>query len=179
VIQVTLEKLLVGGEDGPKIAQYTGRGSLVGWIRVVAVREALQDRPKSKRERVREDVVLLADRPTTPPMELTLLRGQNEGIFRAAVKRALAELPADQRALLRLAFLEGLTIDDLAPLLGVHRATVTRRLERARADALARTQAILQSEHGFTESEARSICQALGSEVDISIAVALQGESGS
>jgi RNA polymerase sigma-70 factor (ECF subfamily) len=176
VIQGTLEKLLVGGPEAPKLAQYTGRGPLVGWVRVVAVREALQSRRKSKRQRAHEEEAVDVDDALPPlPMELRLLRERHHESLRVAVKRAVTELPVDQRALLRFSALDGLTIDQIAPLLGIHRATVARRLEKARSAVLDRTRAILRSEYRLSESEARSLCLALGAEVDASIGVALGG----
>jgi RNA polymerase sigma-70 factor (ECF subfamily) len=179
VMQGTLEKLLVAGKEAPRLTQYSGRGSLVGWVRVVAVREALQDRRRESRQRVHEDAAMIGGGGSSPPPELTLLRDRHQGAFRDAVKKAIAQLDAEQRAILRLSALEGLSIDQLAPLLGVHRATVARRLEKARAAALEHTQAILRRDHGLTESEARSLCAALSSEVDVSIVVALGAEPGS
>ena len=49
VLQATLEKLVVGAPPAPpKLAQYLGRGPLVGWVGVVAVREALGSRRRDR-----------------------------------------------------------------------------------------------------------------------------------
>lgn len=174
VMQWTREKLLVGSsEDEPKLRQYLGKGALVGWVRVVAVREALMDRRKSRRERARDDAALLDGGPPALSMELTVLRDRYAASFQVAVKEALRRLSAEQRSLLRFHTHDGLTIDQLAPMLGIHRATVARRLERARADALDHTREILRVEHGLSESEAKSLCLVLAREVDISIGRAL------
>lgn len=175
VVQATREKLLVS--DEPKLAQYLGRGSLVGWVRVVAVREALQDRRRSRRRRARDDADLFANEES-PSVDVELLRRRFGAAFRLAVKEALARLTAEQRTLLRLHTHEGLTIDQLAPLLGVHRATAARRLERARADALAHTRALLRESQGLSESEARSLVVVLGREIDVSIGSALAEHRG-
>lgn len=185
VIQWTREKLLVSGGTGrdgvaspPKLTQYTGRGSLAGWIRVVATREALQDRRKSKHELTSMDAVsLLGGGPPAVSMEVALLRERYAASFRTAVEGALKALTPEQRSLLRFHTKDGLTIDQLAPMLGVHRATAARRLERARLDALEHTRRILRDSQGLSESEARSICTALGSEIDVSIARALSDGS--
>jgi len=178
VMQWTREKLLVGTEgEKPKLAQYTGRGALVGWVRVVAVREALQDRRKSKRERARDDAALLEGATAEVSAELVLLRERYADSFRSAVQQALRKLTAEQRSLLRFHTHDGLTIDELAPMLGVHRATAARRLEKARADALDYTREILRDTHGLSESEARSLCIVLGREVDVSIKRALSDEA--
>lgn len=67
-------------------------------------------------------------------------------------------------------------IDQLAPMLGIHRATVARRLEKARHDVLMQTREILREQHGLSESEAKSLCVALVAEVDVSIERALSDE---
>jgi RNA polymerase sigma-70 factor (ECF subfamily) len=181
VLQGTLEKLLVGKGKGkaaeaPKLAQYTGRGPLVAWLRVVAMREALQDHRRGARARRNEEAsAFLANEPPLP-MEIALLRDRHIDAFRAAVKEAMGRLTPEQRTLLRFHTVDGLSIDELAPLLAVHRATVARRLERARTDVLEHTQSILSERHGLTKSEAESLCKALGTGVDVSIARALDGD---
>lgn len=178
VMQWTREKLLVGSEeDRPKLEQYTGKGPLVGWVRVVAVREALQDRRKSKRQRARDDTSLLDGGPPVVGMEVSLLRERYAASFKTAVQDALRRLTPEQRSLLRFHTHDGLTIDELAPMLGIHRATAARRLERARADALEHTRTILRDTHGLSDSEARSLCIVLGREVDVSIKRALSDEA--
>lgn len=179
-MQRTRVALLVANDGGaPKIAQYTGRGPLVGWVRVIAVREALQDRRKQKSgafEAAARDDESRLDKlvdavPATP--ELAILRRRHEKAFRAAVAEALRRLAPEQRTLLRFHTHDRLSIDELAPLLGVHRATAARRLEKARGDVLAETLTILCTSHGLTASEAKSLCVALADQVDISLSRAL------
>lgn len=183
VMQWTREKLLVGApNEPPKLSQYTGRGALVGWVRVVAVREALQDRRRSRRERVRDDTALIegdGEDDDAVNAEVRILRDRYADSFKAAVRQALRRLSAEQRSILRFHTHDGLTIDELAPMLGVHRATAARRLERARLDVLAHTRAILRETCGLSESEARSLCTVLGREVDVSIKRALTEEATS
>jgi RNA polymerase sigma-70 factor (ECF subfamily) len=174
VMQWTREKLLVGGDTAPRLAQYTGRGSLVGWVRVVAVREALQERRKSKREHDHDHTAMLEGGAPDIDVELMLLRERYAASFRSAVEAALRSLTPEQRTLLRFHTCDRLTIDQLAPMLGVHRATAARRLEKARADALEHTRRLVRERHGLSESEARSLCTALGREVDVSIGRALE-----
>ncbi|HSO31954.1 MAG TPA: sigma factor-like helix-turn-helix DNA-binding protein [Labilithrix sp.] len=176
VLQATREKLLVGGgPDGspPKLAQYTGRGPLVGWVRVVAVREALYAQRSKRHVLSADDAELLAPERGKGGIELEVLRARHGEAFREAVQDALRRLTSEQRTLLRFHTHDGLTIDQLAPMLGVHRATAARRLEKARSDAMEHTRAILRERSGLSESEARSLCIALASEVDVSIGRAL------
>lgn len=177
VIQRTRERLFV--EQPPKLAQYLGRGPLIGWVRIVAVREALQDRRKSRRQRARDDAALLGAPDAAPDLEVDVLQRRYGAAFRLAVTAALRRLTAEQRTLLRLHTHDGLSIDQLAPILGVHRATAARRLERARTDALEQTRAILRENHGLSPSEARSLVAVLGRALDISIGAALASEGTS
>ena len=168
MIQITLEKLLVG--PPPKLAQYTGKGPLAGWVRVVAVREALQVLRGTKRDVASEAEVIGT---TAASVDMQLLRDMHGPSFMEAVEEAIGRLTADQRAILRFHAKNGLSIDQIAPMLGIHRATAARRLEKARADVLEHTKAVLRERHGLSDSEARSLCLALGGELDMSLGRAL------
>jgi RNA polymerase sigma-70 factor (ECF subfamily) len=146
---------------------------LLGWLRVVAVREALQARRRTRREDLHDDVAIFQGSGAEANIEITLMRQRYASSFREAVEGALRCLTPEQRSLLRFHTRDGLTIDQLAPILGVHRATAARRLEKARTEVFERTRRLLREQHGLTESEARSLCRALADEVDVSIARAL------
>jgi RNA polymerase sigma-70 factor, ECF subfamily len=178
-VQTTMERLLLGPSPAaPKLAQYTGHGPLVAWVRVVAVREALQLRRRTQRARIVDDALLVERGGTAAANhEVELLRRRHGETFRSAVQEALRRLAPEQRAILRFQVLDQLTIDQIAPMLGVHRATAARRLERARSDALDHTKAILRELHGLSDSEATSLCLALVNEVDVSVGRALREAS--
>jgi RNA polymerase sigma-70 factor (ECF subfamily) len=174
-VQTTLAKLLTGPPE-PKLAQYTGKGPLVGWVRVIAVREALQAQRKTKKEVLGDEELLTGRGATAASVEMKMLKDIHGPSFGKAVQDAMRRLTSEQRALLRFSVRDGLTIDQIAPMLGIHRATAARRLEKARMDALAHTQAILRERHGLSDSEAKSLCLALGREVDVSLGRALSDE---
>ena len=79
--------------------------------------------------------------------------------------------------MLRFHALDVLTIDHISAILGIHRATAARRLERARSDVLEHTKAVLREKHGLSDSEARSLCMALGGQLDMSLGKALNDEA--
>lgn len=178
-VQTTMERLILGPSPAaPKLARYTGQGPLVAWVRVVAVREALQLRRRTQRARVVDEALLVEGGGTARGShEVELLRKRHGDTFRSAVQDALRRLGPEQRAILRFHVLDQLTIDQIAPMLGVHRATAARRLEKARSDALEHTKAILREQHGLTDSEAKSLCLALVNEVDVSVGRALREAS--
>jgi len=176
VVQTTLASMLAG-PPSPKLAQYMGLGALSAWVRVVAVREALQARHRTRRELLTDADLLAGPATSTASVELRVLRDLHGPSFGVAIKEAMRRLTAEQRALLRFSVRDRLSIDRIAPMLGIHRATAARRLEQARADVLEHTQAILCEHHGLSESEARSLCTALGRDVDVSLGRALTDEA--
>src|SRR5439155_27001611 len=78
-----------------------------------------------------------------PDPETALLRARYASAANEALREAFASLDARERNLLRQHFVDRLSIDDLGPLYGVHRATVARWLERAREALEARTRKLL------------------------------------
>lgn len=126
------ERVLGTGDNG-KIADFRGRGDLRGWLRVIAVREALQIMRARKREAPMPDVV--------PEMldASTQLAPDEQRVYREAFSVALATLTPRERNLLRQQFVYGATIDELGALYGVHRATAARWIAQIRESLLRRT----------------------------------------
>jgi len=151
-----------------KINKYAGRGPLKAWVRVTATRAAL--------DRCRELGVAaarhaeLSDELAVAPQgaELVLLRTRYAEAFQAALRNAVAALPARERNALRMHVGGGCSIDQIGLAYGVHRATAARWLERARAsitdgvrDALAARKVHL------TASEFESLGHALASQLEL------------
>jgi RNA polymerase sigma-70 factor, ECF subfamily len=74
-----------------------------------------------------------------------------------------------QRNLLRQHILDELTIDDLARLYRVHRATCARWLADARADLGKQTRKRLMSALGMPTSDVDSLLRFLDSDIELSI----------
>ena len=124
--------LLVGDAgNAPRISEYSGRGSLAGWLRIAALREASK---VARHERTEARL-----RPDDPPPALTpeeqTIRARYGDAFNEAFRAAFAALPAEERLLLRLHFVDGLNLDRLAVALYCSRATAGRRLLAARSSA--------------------------------------------
>lgn len=170
-MQVVRHKLFVA-EPGerPRIAEYEGRGSLGGWLRVVAVRTALTLRRGEKREGKRRDSDdALADLPASPHPEIEPLRAQYQAEFKEAFQGALAGLSARERNLLRLSFLDGLSVDQIGAVYQVHRATAARWVQRAREQLLEETKRRLYEKLRLSPSELQSLVAMVQSQVDVSI----------
>lgn len=166
--------LFVGSGTGPYIAQYAGRASLRSWVLVSALRSAVKRRGKQRREPTADDDVLVAliDQRSGGGSGVDELAGFKEPIrdaFRRAFRAALAQLAPGHRILLRLHAIDGLSIDEIGALEGVHRATAARRLERARDALHMGTRAALMAELGTDRGEADSLMRWVRSQIDVSL----------
>lgn len=134
--------------EGPVIASYTGRGDLGAWVRAIAVHEAVKRERKARRE-VTPDA--LAELPMPEP-ELLAMRGAYGAELTRALSDSFHALAADDRTLLRRYFLDGLTIDMLAKLYQIHRATAARRVAAARTELVDRVRRTLARDLALSEA---------------------------
>jgi RNA polymerase sigma-70 factor (ECF subfamily) len=162
-------RLLVS-DDGapPRIARYTGEVPLVAWIRIIALRLALNEkRSKTTVSATADDIVL--DDP-----EVEYLRAQYRAPFGRAFKSAFEALPKDDRTVLRLHYVDRASIDAIGRIFNVHRATVARWLVRIRRDVLARAKALLAEQLGADVGEAESVILALAGELELTLSRVLE-----
>jgi RNA polymerase sigma-70 factor, ECF subfamily len=170
VRQALREKLLVAQPGArPRIADYAGRGPLQAWVRVAAVRTAL-DLLRAGGARTGGDVEPddLATDATSP--ELDYLRERYAPQFKAAFQEALRALDSEQRNVLRLHVVEGLNIDEIGALFKVHRSTVARWIAGARQEVLAGARQRLRAELGLSAGEFDSLAGVVRSQLDLSVA---------
>ena len=155
----------------PKVASYSGRGRLRGWLRVVATR-CIVDMLRAKRSPEAQDgddanLQRLPDTASDP--ELAHLKSLYRDQFAAAFHDALAELTPKQRNLLRHNVLRGLSIDEIGALYGCHRATAARWLASARRDIYRHTRSSLSKRLRVDRDELASIWRLIQSQLDISV----------
>jgi RNA polymerase sigma-70 factor (ECF subfamily) len=169
VRQVVREKLLVGPAPGQpgRLAEYAGTGPLGGWIRVVAVRVALDLKRAAGQERAGDGADRVAEVALDP--EMRLLRERHQGPFQDALGEALFSLSARERNLLRLHFAEGFTLEQLATSYQVHRATVARWIASARQAVLDQVARRLGESMGMSAGEVDSVVRLLGGQIDVSL----------
>jgi len=164
VAQLLREKLFVG--DDAKIFSYKGRSALGGWVRVVAVRLAIDlQREQSPSAGTRAED--LAAQMSANDPDVLLLRGRYSDQFSAALKRAIAALSPKQRNLLRLHFFDGWNIDRIGLTYGVHRATAARWIITARQELLDAARSDLGARLQLSPSEFRSLALAVRSQLDL------------
>jgi RNA polymerase sigma-70 factor, ECF subfamily len=170
LLQSVRTRVLVDSEGrGPKIADYSGRGGLRSWIRVVATRTALNVLRGNRLEVLSEDILLTAAAQSSDSPELVFLKQRHGRALRAAFQRAVDSLKPDQRELLRRYYLEGLTAEQIGRLTRRHRITVTRRIDRTLQTLRRRTLQLLERDFGCDRTAAESIVGAALSQVTSSL----------
>lgn len=157
VISATRRRLLVDPQGGtPRLLAYAGRGQLRALVRVVATRVALDRRRAQGRRREVPQAELSAVLLASADPEQVVGQGRKQEIFRAAFEAAVADLSAADRTLLRMYVIDGVGIDGLAAVAGVHRSTAARRLARIRSTIAAQTRARLR-QGGLPTTELESV----------------------
>lgn len=115
------------GQRISKLASYTGRGSLEGWLRTVMAQEhvnryRLQRRLVSLDEESEEGAQF-----ATPEAEPVIAVDPR---VEAATDEALTALPAEDRFILASYFLDNRTLAEIARTVGLHESTISRKVDR-------------------------------------------------
>jgi RNA polymerase sigma-70 factor (ECF subfamily) len=164
--QRTSIMILVGDPDRPAIARYQGRGTLKSWVRSIAVRTGR--RLAGKNETGPHEQIDLAALNVHDP-ELALLRERYREQAHTALLAAVNALTERQRNVLRQYYLDGLTIDQLAALYRVDRATTARWVIAARTDVLSGVRTHLAAALGANTEEIDSILRLVRSQLELSL----------
>lgn len=174
-VQQEVSRKLLAGEP-PAILKYAGRGSMAGLIKVSAVRTALSMLRKRGRE-VPESSLIEHVGEADP--ELAFLKEGYRAAFARCFEAALTSRTSRERNLLRLHFLGKVTLEKLATMYGIHRATVVRHLAAIRVALAKDTRLRLREELGLPEAELDSVMAMVMSRMDLSMERMLRtSESG-
>lgn len=166
------ERLLVQTPDrAARIDSYRGDGPLRGWLRVVAVREALSARRKRRPEQPVDDTEIVDLFGIDPELEVVKANASAE--FRTAFLTSLAELPDRDKNILRYTALDGLNGDEVAKIYRVDRSTVSRWLAKARHRLLQGTRQRLTIRLGIDRRQFESLMKLISSRLDVSLSGAL------
>jgi RNA polymerase sigma-70 factor, ECF subfamily len=177
VSQVVYERLLVAPPGGaPKIADYRGMGPLRSWISTTVATTLLMTRRAAARRDDRSDESALASALAADNPELLYMKSRYREQIEGSMARALSGIPQRDRALLKLHLVERMSIDQLAVVYGVNRATAARWLAKARADLLGRARDEIQAQLGVSQSECDSLVDLVRSNLHLSVARHLSQE---
>jgi RNA polymerase sigma-70 factor (ECF subfamily) len=175
VKQEIRRRVLVGDGRPPEIVDFSGRGDLRGWVRVMAVRQALRRQERARRDIAVEDDELLERIVAPGNPELDYAKGMYRKEFKRAFDAALRGLSDRERTLLRQHYIDGLTIDELGQLYRVHRSTAARLLARARTSVLEATRAQMMCQLDVQSQDLDSIMRMIRSQIEISLHVLQRG----
>jgi RNA polymerase sigma-70 factor (ECF subfamily) len=166
-VRQRLSEKLASSSAGPaKLEQYSGRGPLKAWLRIAAIREA-HTIVRGRKRSVDADSLPLRSSAVDP--ELALLKRRSAAAFKKAFAEVIAGLDDDDRTLLRLHYLDGLTIDEVGKAFRVSRASAARLLAAARERIVKRVERSLKTELGRNAPGAKSLLDLVESQLDMSI----------
>jgi RNA polymerase sigma-70 factor (ECF subfamily) len=112
------------GRRWSPLLRYSGRGSLMGWLRaILAQRRVNQYRKIGRETELGEIEPAAAASEQIEPERLVDLR--------VALKATLSEASAEERFLLSAYYLDQHTLHEISRVLRVHEATISRKLKRA------------------------------------------------
>jgi len=164
--QLVRIRLLVGDGAPAKIREYSGRGKLASWVRIVTIRTGLNALRGNKRHVSDDDILAkLPDASRDPDAQRLLDTTRTE--LAAAFRTAFGSLAPRERTLLRQHFLDGLTFKDLASAYDVHRVTASAWLKGARDRLFAALQVELGRRLG-DDAQVSAVIALLGSRLDLS-----------
>ncbi len=131
--QLRIRLLVAEGDQPPRIVGYAGDGQLGGLVRVAALRcglNVLRDAGKLEHDEAGlGSLPISADSP-----ELAQLKAQHRAAFKAAFEDAIGVLESRDRSVLQLSIVKGASIDRIAAIYAIHRATAARWLQTARGN---------------------------------------------
>lgn len=155
------------GQRRSPISSYSGRGSLIGFLRAsLAQRNVDRHRRASREAPLESSDVPAAPHPPQPAAEL-LARVE------AALRQTLERLEAEERFMLSAWFLDQRTLLEISRILRVHEATVSRRMQRLTARLHEELLKNLQAS-GMSKAAAREALGVEPGDLDINLRKLLQ-----
>ncbi len=156
------------GNKKSKLAYYSGRGSLGGWLRAVVGQLAVdQFRKVSKFVQVEEDrefEILANEAAESNDNGNSAHRDSPEQLYSSkqtsadvahALKAAIAGLDDEDRLIMKLYYFDDLKLKEIAATFGYHEATASRKLTRVQADIRKGVEKELKAQHGWTDGEVK------------------------
>jgi len=171
------------GNKKSKLAYYSGRGSLAGWLRAVVSQLAVdQYRKQSKYvqiEETREFENLAEESSNHSGNNLVVQHGQSpEELFSeqqtaddvsAALSGAVDSLDAEDKLILKLYYFDDLKLKDIAATFNYHEATASRKLVRVQTDIRKLVEKELKKNHGWSDSEVKKYLADAASKLGVSL----------
>lgn len=171
------------GNKKSKLAYYSGRGSLAGWLRAVVSQLAIdQFRKQSKFVQIEEtrEFENLAEESsnhsgndhvlhhTESPEEL-LSEKQTSDDVASSLQAAIATLEDEDRLILKLYYFDDLKLKDIAATFGYHEATASRKLVRVQSEIRKSVEKELKKTHGWSDGEVKRYLSETASKLGVNL----------
>jgi RNA polymerase sigma-70 factor, ECF subfamily len=177
------------GMPASKLAYYSGRGSLAGWLRAVVAQLAVDVFRKQSRlvqteedsdfDRLARDASIGEGKtmlPGIPTPEESMSNRFAQTDMQEALNTSVQELPAEDRLLVKLYYFDNLRLREAGAVLGVHEATASRRLTRIQTDLRKRVSKMLIEERGWTHAETEKAFAEVAQHLDTDLEALLSKE---
>lgn len=168
ICQLASVKILVASEEGPpKIAEYKGVGDLQSWVRVIAVRIALRQRQGSEVAPEEPDSDLPDPIQLSEDPGLRFIKQHHQEDLRHAFREAFASLSDEDRYLLRLYYVDRLSMYKMEPLLRTSQPTISRRMSQIREKLGTEIRRHLHARLGVSAKDFQSFINLVDSQFDL------------
>lgn len=171
------------GNKKSKLAYYSGRGSLAGWLRAVVSQLAVDQYRKQSKfvqiEETREFENLAEESSNHSGNNLVVHHGQNPeellsekqtaGDVSAALRTAIDALESEDKLILKLYYFDDLKLKDIAATFGYHEATASRKLVRVQSDVRKSVEKELKKNHGWSDGEVKKYLADAASKLGVSL----------
>ena len=118
------------GQRRCPLDSYSGRGSLIGWLRTTLAQRHVDHHRRTHREQPLDES---SDGPPAATVATADPDPPSLPLLASAVREALDREGPEEKFLLASYYLDGRKLHQIAALLGVHEATVSRKLKRVTA----------------------------------------------
>ncbi len=171
------------GNKKSKLAYYSGRGSLAGWLRAVVSQLAVDQYRKQSKfvqiEETREFENLAEESSNHTGNDRVVHHGQSpEELFSeqqtaddvsAALGEAIDSLEPEDKLILKLYYFDDLKLKDIAAAFNYHEATASRKLVRIQTDIRKAVEKELKKNHGWSEGEVKKYLADAASKLGVSL----------
>jgi RNA polymerase sigma-70 factor (ECF subfamily) len=163
------------GQRISKLASYTGRGSLEGWLRTVMAQEFVNRYRRQRR-------LLSLDEESEDGAQFAAVEPEPAAVVDPRVETAtdevLSALPAEERFILASYYLDGRTLAEIARTLAVHESTISRKLDKLAKSLRRRILASLEKK-GMSRRQAEEALEVDVRDLRLHIRDRMAQESGS
>jgi RNA polymerase sigma-70 factor (ECF subfamily) len=158
------------GNPTGKIAYYSGRGSLAGWLRAVVHQLAIDQHRKLSRfvqieeDREFENLASESAENSDNAHFMGVVESPEEAFsgkeamadVSAALKETIASLETEDRLIIKLYYFDSLRLKEIGQMLGFHEATASRRLVKIQSDLRKGVEKRLQADKGWQHDEVKN-----------------------